>query len=111
MTTLAMSGLRTTRSLSRPRPHVLPVEQAADESAVVPGPNPDWLASRVQSALRETGYGGLHAVEVLVESGAVTLKGIVSCYYHKQVATSAVMPLDGVESLNNQLRVARLCQP
>ena len=65
------------------------------------------LDEQVRQALRGTGYGALNSVEVSIDSGHVTLRGPVRSFHQKQIATSVVLPLDGVKALSNELTVTR----
>jgi osmotically-inducible protein OsmY len=64
------------------------------------------LPTRITSALRSSPYRALHAVEAEVTRGQVLLRGQVRSYYEKQLAQAAVMRIDGVRSLKNEVQVA-----
>lgn len=76
------------------------------ESASLPNAT-ESLADRIRQALCSSGYGALNSVEISVDSGHVTLRGPVRSFYEKQIATSIVLPLDGVTQLSNELAVPR----
>ena len=65
------------------------------------------LADRIGQALRNSGYAALGSVEIGIEAGHVTLRGPVRSFHQKQIATSVVLPLDGVKGLSNELTVTR----
>jgi osmotically-inducible protein OsmY len=65
------------------------------------------LAEQIEQALKDSGYAALGSVDVAVDDGHVTLRGPVRSFHLKQVATSVVLPLDGVKGLNNELSVTR----
>ena len=100
-----MSGTGTTRCSSRPRPHIVPASQRPVELESSPSPQGEGLEAAIRKALCGSGYGALCGVEVHIDSGTVTLKGAVPSFYQKQIATSLVMPLEGVDDLNNDLHV------
>src|SRR5262245_35485123 len=58
-------------------------------------PNPD-LASRIEQALRATGYPPLRNLHVLAVEGIAILRGAVPSYYMKQIALAAVSVVPGV---------------
>lgn len=65
------------------------------------------LDEQIRQALKDSGYGALNSVEVSIDSGHVTLRGPVRSFHQKQIATSVVLPLDGVKGLSNELTVTR----
>lgn len=73
----------------------LPEQQAAEEIRI-----------RVRRALDESAYRNLRQVKVHVNDRQVRLSGVVTRYYYKQRATAIVLPLDGVDQLRNELKVA-----
>jgi len=77
-------------------------------------PAPPALAARehslsqlVQRSLRQSGYPGLSAVDVLPTESGVRLRGDVASYYLKQVAQTIAGATTGVMSVQNDLRVRR----
>lgn len=72
------------------------IDVAADDSQ---------LQQRVRLALWASGYPTVWNVAITVHEGLVTLKGRVGCYYEKQIAQTAVMRVDGVETLRNEIAV------
>lgn len=65
----------------------------------------DSTSSRVLQALHATGRLPLREVSAIVSNGHVLLKGCVPSYYLKQIAQTACMTVDGVESLDNCIAV------
>ncbi|NQV23499.1 MAG: BON domain-containing protein [Rhodopirellula sp.] len=64
------------------------------------------MQEAAQQLLNATGYQILNRAEVHVDGGAVRLSGLVRRYYHKAVATTAILKLDGVTDLKNELQVS-----
>jgi len=56
-------------------------------------------------ALRESSLPLLRTLSVTETDEDVTISGRVSCYYHKQLAQEAVLPLLGRRRLRNQVVV------
>jgi osmotically-inducible protein OsmY len=77
----------------------------SDQAPAPPGPAPLALADAVREALALTRHGWLQRVTVVVESGAVVLRGRVPSFYLKQLAQVTVMAVAGVGQLRNELRV------
>jgi hypothetical protein len=76
-----------------------------DASADSPqSPSPD-LASRIEQALRATGYPPLRNLHVLAAEGIAILRGSVPSYYMKQIAQAAVSGVVGVIDVHNELEV------
>lgn len=67
---------------------------------------PEDLKLRVERALDASTYQALRGLTVCVDGDEVSLSGTVRSYYEKQQATTAVLQVDGVESIRNQLKVA-----
>ncbi len=67
----------------------------------------EQLAGQIQRALSHTGYGALKRIEIAIDRGHVTLRGPVRSFYQKQVATSVILPMEGVVQLSNELTVTR----
>lgn len=63
--------------------------------------------AQVRAALTACSHQGLRQVGVDVDGTLVRLTGRVASYYRKQQATTAVLALDGVERLENELQVCR----
>lgn len=63
------------------------------------------LPIRVSSALRNSPYRALHAVQADVQAGTVRLHGQVRSFYEKQLAQIAVMQVEGVRHLRNEVEV------
>lgn len=65
----------------------------------------DSLRSRIEQALRNSGYQSLRAIETTVRQGFVYLTGSVGSWYLKQVAQELVMQITGRGCLENNLTV------
>ena len=64
------------------------------------------LADAIRHVLNARGYPALRSIDVVVQrDGCVLLGGSVPAYYLKQYAQAAVLPLDGVQSLRNDIEV------
>ena len=66
------------------------------------------LEDQITNSLRMTGYflRVPHEIDVHVDpTGHVSLSGVVPSYYLKQKAQLAVMSVDGVKTLRNELKV------
>jgi len=63
------------------------------------------VAADVAGALRATGYGDLHELNVSVDDGCVILSGRVRSYYFKQLAQASVISLVGVQCVKNEIVV------
>jgi osmotically-inducible protein OsmY len=59
-----------------------------------------------ETRLRRSGYPELRNVSCRFFEGVLTLRGGVPSWYLKQVAQSLVLPIEGVQELNNRLEVA-----
>jgi osmotically-inducible protein OsmY len=55
--------------------------------------------------LRRSGYARLREITCEVFDELVVLRGILPSFYLKQVALAAVIDLDGVRRVDNQIRV------
>jgi osmotically-inducible protein OsmY len=66
----------------------------------------DALAFEVDLALRATGYPALRNLNVVVQDGAVLLRGRVPTYHMIQIATAAATLVDGVREVRIELDVA-----
>ena len=63
------------------------------------------IGEHVGKALVESGYVDLRSIQCQVSDGFVKLTGCVSSFYVKQIAQTAVMRLQQVRGIENQLRV------
>lgn len=63
------------------------------------------LEKRIGKALTQHPYLARRNVRIETESGRVTLKGVVTSYFHKQMAQEALRRIDGVAHIENQLEV------
>jgi hypothetical protein len=52
--------------------------------------------------LRQSPLPDLRRLEVLETEGEIIITGVVTCYYHKQLATETVRPVLGARRLLNQ---------
>ena len=59
----------------------------------------------VEGALSQTGYHTLRSVVCEFDCGKLVLRGRVSSYYLKQVASTAVSKVEGIVAVDNQLEV------
>jgi osmotically-inducible protein OsmY len=85
---------------------VVHFEEAIVMSRKLPSSDPDrQLEKRVQAALSATGYRTLAVLDCTVVDGEVTLAGVVSSYFLKQIAQEAVLQLKTVRRVHNALRV------
>ncbi|NQV23488.1 MAG: BON domain-containing protein [Rhodopirellula sp.] len=64
------------------------------------------LQERVQRSLGTTSYRMLSGLQIQVMDGHVRLLGHVPSYYMKQLAQTAVMKVEGIGRLHNDLRVS-----
>jgi len=90
-------------------PSKTPIESGSHDSHTIHKANQravDELRARVQQALLKIAGQSLRAVDVQIHEGLVRLSGQVLSYYQKQLATAAVLSVDGVEQLQNDLKVA-----
>jgi osmotically-inducible protein OsmY len=65
------------------------------------------LATRIERALRATGYGSLRGIEVTAHARLVSLRGRVPSYYLKQVAQTTALAVPGARQVRNDLDVSR----
>jgi len=74
-----------------------------------PVPNGCSVRSSVERRLQRSGYTALSRVscEFQKESGVLHLRGAVGSHYLKQVAQELVRDIEGVHSVDNQIRVTR----
>lgn len=63
------------------------------------------LFENVRRALFATGHPQLQKIGISAHEGYVVLKGTVATYYEIQVAQTAVMHVNGVETLKNEIFV------
>ena len=64
------------------------------------------LEDRVQSAISANPYLAGRNLRFETEAGRVTLRGVVSSYFQKQMAQEALRHIDGVATIENDLEVA-----
>ena len=65
------------------------------------------VSEAAKTALLSTGYRTLAGLGCDVTRGVVTLSGVVSSYYLKQVAQEAVLRLSIVSRIENAIQVQR----
>jgi len=98
---LKTTARRTARSADAAPDIELQIDSSVGSA---PSPNPD-LASRIEQALRATGYPPLRNLHVLAVEGIAMLRGAVPSYYMKQIAQAAVSGVPGVSDVHNELEV------
>jgi osmotically-inducible protein OsmY len=64
------------------------------------------LATRATSAIQSSPHLSRRKLHCEASEGRVVVRGTVSTYYQKQMATEALRRLDGVEQIENHLEVA-----
>lgn len=65
----------------------------------------EMLCEGVMRALFHADFVGLYAVNVAVDKGVARLVGHVPTYYLKQLAQSAAASVNGINYIENQIRV------
>ncbi len=71
-----------------------------------PRPHPRLGAlETAEASLRSNSYLALKNVSCEYDHGVLTLRGCVSSYYLREMATSTVCRLDGVDTVVNELQV------
>jgi osmotically-inducible protein OsmY len=60
---------------------------------------------KAEARLRSNSYLALKNVSCELEHGVLTLRGCVPSYYLREMATSAVSRLDGIDTVVNELQV------
>lgn len=63
------------------------------------------LENRLGTALAKNPYLARRNVRIEAQQGRVTLKGVVTTYFQKQMAQEALRNIDGVAEIENQLQV------
>ncbi len=63
------------------------------------------LDDRVLYALEQNPHTARRNLRFETHRGRVTLRGVVSTYYQKQMAQEAVRRVDGVDEISNELEV------
>jgi osmotically-inducible protein OsmY len=64
------------------------------------------LDDRVLTALERNPYVGRRSLRFETSAGRVTLKGVVSSYFQKQMAQEALRNVDGIHEIANELEVS-----
>jgi osmotically-inducible protein OsmY len=63
------------------------------------------LQDRVDSVIQGSPYLSGRNLRFETEEGRVTLKGVVSTYFQKQMAQEALRKIDGITAIENELEV------
>jgi osmotically-inducible protein OsmY len=63
------------------------------------------IVKLVHRALHASGYIQLRQLQVYFEHGRITLQGRLPTYYLKQVAQSLILAVDGVQDIDNDVKV------
>lgn len=63
------------------------------------------IVDRVWQALHTSGYMQFSRLQVYFEHGRITLQGRLPTYYLKQVAQTAILSVDGVRDIDNDVKV------
>ena len=72
---------------------------------ITAGPAASLLEERAEQRLRCNSYLALKNITCEIEQGTLILRGQLPTYYLKQIASTAVADLDGVERVINQIEV------
>jgi osmotically-inducible protein OsmY len=65
----------------------------------------EMMENRAASRLKRSPYPEVRRIVCEFHEGVLTLRGHVSSFYLKQLAQTAILGMDGVGELNNQLEV------
>jgi osmotically-inducible protein OsmY len=65
----------------------------------------DVVERRAAARLRRSPYPEVHRVACEFHEGVLTLRGRVPSYYLKQIAQTAVLEMEGIDEINNQVEV------
>lgn len=65
------------------------------------------IEAEARKRLHATGYTCLDRIDCRFSHGVLTLSGKVASYYQKQVAQTAVLSLEGVEQIANEIEVRK----
>ena len=63
------------------------------------------LANQIENAIIQNPHFNHRKMRLQMKRGHVVLRGEVASYFEKQMAQEALMVLDGVETIQNQLQV------
>ena len=63
------------------------------------------MQDHVESVITTNPYLTQQKLKLEVERGRVTLRGVVSSFFQKQMAQEAIRKVDGVEVIDNELEV------
>ena len=90
-----------------PRPHFLPVLQAAPTAGATVDDAPDrQLENQIRRNLNAAGFVQLRRIDVAVDSGHATLSGQVARFYLKQLAQNAALSIDGITGIESRITVS-----
>jgi hypothetical protein len=62
---------------------------------------------RADQALQQCAIPALRQLQIEESDREIVLSGSVRCYYHKQLAQEAIMPILGARKLSNRILVDR----
>ena len=65
----------------------------------------DCLTQRLETVLRASPHIPRHRVRVENREGHIVVRGAVDSFYQKQMTQEAILRVEGVERLENQLEV------
>lgn len=68
--------------------------------------SPANLESLISTAFEQSPYRGHRMVRFEAAEGRVVLRGMVTSYFHKQMAQEIVRRVEGVGQIENQLEVS-----
>lgn len=71
----------------------------------------DLLRNAALNRLQSSGYAALRKLQCDVTDGVVTVYGIVSSYYLKQMAQTLLQRLNGIQTVTNSVVVQALKAP
>lgn len=72
---------------------------------------PHPVATEIRSRFESSSYAELRNVESVFRAGHLTLTGLVSTFYLKQLATALAGGVEGVERIDNRLDVVDFRSP
>lgn len=87
-----------------------PIEATPAENAQVSGSTDHdrhSIESEARKRLHTTGYTCLDRIDCRFCNGVLTLSGTVTSYYQKQVAQTAVLSLEGIGQVKNEIEVRK----
>lgn len=69
------------------------------------------LERRVVSHLWSRNVAALRTLQVVAQSGIVHLRGVVPCYYHRQLAQQSSLRVAGVHAVLDEVQVVSPARP